>query len=67
MRKAFVVLTTAAFALGAFGATGMVSTAQAAKTAKGCIIGKEKWNAVEAKCEAAKPVKKAAKSVAKKT
>ena len=59
MRKALVALTAAAFALGTFGATDMASAAAAKKTAKGCIIGKQKWDASEGKCVDAKPVKKA--------
>jgi hypothetical protein len=63
MRKAFVALTTAAFALGAFSVADIASAAAAKKTSKGCIVGKETWNAVDGKCapKTKAPVKKAAK------
>ena len=60
MRKVFIALSTAAFALGTFGAIETASAAKAKVTAKGCIVGKQKWDAVESKCVAATPVKKAA-------
>jgi uncharacterized membrane protein len=66
MRKAFIALSTVAFALGTFSAIEVASAAAAKTTAKGCIIGKQKWNAVDAKCVDAKPVKKAAKKAAAK-
>jgi hypothetical protein len=63
MRSVFIALATVAFSVGATAA--LTSSADAAKepakTKKGCIIGKEKWDAKEAKCVAAAPVKKAAK------
>ncbi len=61
MRKAFVALTAAAFAIGAFGAIDTASAAKAKMTTKGCIVGKQKWDATEGKCVDAKPVVKAAK------
>ena len=61
MRKALVALTAAAFALGTFGVIETASAAKAKTTAKGCIIGKQKWNAGEGKCMDAKPVAKAVK------
>jgi hypothetical protein len=60
MRKAFIALSTAAFALGTFGAIETASAAAAKKTAKGCIVGKQKWDASAGACVDAKPVKKAA-------
>jgi hypothetical protein len=60
MRKAFIALSTVAFAVGTFGAIEVASAAKAKTTAKGCIVGKQKWNAVDAKCVDAKPVAKAA-------
>jgi hypothetical protein len=66
MRKTLVALSAVAFALGALGTIDTASAAKAKTTAKGCIIGKQKWNAVEAKCVDAKPVKKAVKAAVKK-
>ena len=60
MRKALVALTAVAFALGTFGVIETASAAAAKTTAKGCIVGKQKWDASNAKCVAATPVKKAA-------
>ena len=60
MRKALVALTAAAFALGTFGAIETASAAKAKTTSKGCIVGKQKWDASDQKCVDAKPVKKAA-------
>ena len=60
MRKALVALSAAAFAVGTFGAIETASAAKAKTSAKGCIIGKQKWDASNAKCVDAKPVKKAA-------
>ncbi len=64
MRKAFIALSTFAFAVGTFGAIEVASAAKAKTTAKGCIVGKQKWNAADGKCDAAKPVAKAAKKKA---
>lgn len=64
MRKAFIALSTAAFALGTFGAIETASAAKAKLTPKGCIVGKQKWDASNAKCVDAKPVAK--KAAAKK-
>ena len=66
MRKALIALTTAAFALGTFGAIETASAAKAKMTSKGCIVGKQKWDASEGKCVDAKPVAKAPKKVMKK-
>jgi hypothetical protein len=60
MRKAFIALSTVAFAVGSFGAIETASAAKAKTTAKGCIVGKQKWDASENKCVDAKPVAKAA-------
>jgi hypothetical protein len=65
MRKVLVAMTAAAFAFGTFGAIDTASAAKAKTTSKGCIIGKQKWDATEGKCVAAKPVTKAAKKVKK--
>jgi tryptophan synthase alpha subunit len=65
MRKAFIALSTAAFAIGAFGVIDMASAAAVKKTTKGCIVGKEVWNAVDGKCAAKTPVKAAKKAVKK--
>jgi len=63
MRRTLVLLGAVALVLGS--ASWMPGPADAAKeparTKKGCIIGKEKWDAKEGKCAAAAPVKKAAK------
>ena len=59
MRKIFIALSLAAFAAGSMTVAAEAAKAPA-KTKMGCIIGKEKWNAVDGKCMAAAPVKKAA-------
>jgi hypothetical protein len=64
MRKAFIALSTVAFAIGTFGAIEVASAAKAKTTAKGCIVGKQKWDASDSKCVEAKPVAKAAKKKA---
>lgn len=63
MRKTLAALGAVAFALGAISMMPVVADAakEPAKSKKGCIIGKEKWDAKEGKCAAAAPVQKAAK------
>lgn len=62
MRKVLTALGAAAFAFSSMTAiVGSASAAGAAptKSSMGCIVGKEKWNAVDGKCIALAPVKKA--------
>lgn len=62
MRSMIVAIGLSAFAVAAF-----VQPATAAKTKKGCEIGKEVWNASEGKCVPgkAKSMKSSAKKPAK--
>jgi hypothetical protein len=64
MRIAIIAAILGGFAL-AFSAVSS-GPAEAAKTKKGCVIGKEKYDAVQGKCVASKGKAKAAKKVAKK-
>ncbi len=67
MRKIIASAFVAAFTTALI--SGPVAAATGpAKSKMGCIIGKEKWNALDGKCAVAKPVAKAkpaAKPVAK--
>jgi hypothetical protein len=66
MRKTVIALSATAFALSTLAIVSPVSAATKAKTTKmGCIVGKQKYNAVEGKCIDAKPVKKAVKATKK--
>lgn len=64
MRLAVIASVLAAVAL-AFTAVSS-EPAEAAKTKKGCVIGKQTWNAVEGKCVARPAKAKAKKTAAKK-
>ena len=63
MRRAFVTLSTVAFALSTFAALESVSAKPAGgKTTLGCMIGKEKYDAGIGKCVPGKPVKMSSKA-----
>jgi hypothetical protein len=64
MRKLLIALGATAFAFGSMSMLTMPAEAAKgpAKTAKGCIIGKEKWDAKEGKCMASAPAKAAKKA-----
>jgi hypothetical protein len=69
MRRLLVALGATAFVMGIVGTAEAASPAKQASVAKskmGCIIGKEKWNAIDGKCVAAVPVKKPAGKAAAK-
>jgi hypothetical protein len=68
MRKIIATAFVAAFAASMMPMSADAAKAPA-KSKMGCVVGKEKWNAVDGKCMSAKPVAKAkpaAKAVAKK-
>ena len=60
MRSMIVAIGLAAFAVGAF-----VQPAAAKKSKMGCEIGREHWDAAEAKCMPGKSTKKSAKKAKK--
>ena len=64
MRMGIIASILGAFAL-AFTAVS-TEPAEAAKTKKGCVIGAQKWDAVQGKCVASKGKAKAAKKMAAK-
>ena len=60
MRSMIVAIGLAAFAVGAF-----VQPAAAKKSKMGCEMGREHWDAAEAKCMPGKSTKKSAKKAKK--
>lgn len=64
MRKLLIALGATAFAFGSMSVMTMPADAakEPAKTGKGCVIGKEKWDAKEGKCVASAPAKAAKKA-----
>ncbi len=68
MRRLIAIACVAAFAASMMPMTADAAKAPA-KSKMGCIVGKEKWDAGNGKCQPAKPVAKAkpaAKPAAKK-
>jgi hypothetical protein len=55
----------AALAMAALAVGLLTAPASAAKTKKGCEIGKEVWNAVENKCVPGQPKRKTGKATKK--
>jgi hypothetical protein len=61
--RSMIIALAAAFAIGTLAMPA--DRAVAAKSKKGCEVGKEIWNAVEGKCVPGKYAKKSAKKTAK--
>lgn len=62
MRKTVIALSATAFAISSMVFIAGPATAAAKTTKMGCVVGKQTYSAMEGKCIAATPVKKAAKA-----
>ena len=65
MRKTVIALSATAFAISSMVFVAGSATAAPKLTKMGCMVGKQTYNAMEGKCVAATPVKKAAKAAKK--